>query len=577
MQRSVPFKYVSALAALLAILLLSGCATAPQEAAVPGQQNVSEAEPSETGVPPLDLSGELLKQLLVAELAYFRNDVLTSLEILEKLAFETRDVRIAEVVSLRAISQRQFDVASNTSDLWVQLRPDSASAWYANAVSQVATQKFAQAVEGFQNTLKLSTEAEETTVQNIVRTLSSNLEPKFAFGLFERIIEPFPDSIPGRLQLINLAVASEQSASLVDGLIAEGLEMQPGSGEFAAVSFALDLRRGKIEDAVAFAVAYLERYPDSVELRHSYARYLVEEGYYQEAVEQYEIISDPEAVYMQATLHEQANYPDLSRQKFLEFYELEPNNQAVLVNLAELALQSKDYDEASNWISQITSRNFSFSRFLLTADYVAGTRNVEQAVALLDEYPVESDQQKIRIYLSIDRLYRESGQLEKALSRINGGLDQFPGNTTLLIAKSYTAAELNLIDQVEDAAKAVLAKQPENALALNALGYTLVDQTDRVEEGTGYLEKALEQEPNDPYILDSMGWAQFKLGNYELAIELLETALSRRDDPVMAAHLGEVYWVQGREQKATQIWSRAQKKTPDSEILLETIERLTGQ
>ena len=215
------------MAALLAILLLSGCATAPQEAAVPGQQNVSEAEQAETGVPPLDLSGELLKQLLVAELAYFRNDVLTSLEILEKLAFETRDVRIAEVVSLRAISQRQFDVASNTSDLWVQLRPDSASAWYANAVSQVATQKFAQAVEGFQNTLKLSTEAEETTVQNIVRTLSSNLEPKFAFGLFERIIEPFPDSIPGRLQLINLAVASEQSASLVDGLIAEGIGNAP--------------------------------------------------------------------------------------------------------------------------------------------------------------------------------------------------------------------------------------------------------------------------------------------------------------------------------------------------------------
>ena len=577
MQRSVPFKHVSALAALLAILLLSGCATAPQEAAVPEQQNVSEAEPAETDVPPLDLSGELLKQLLVAELAYFRNDVLTSLEILEKLAFETRDARIAEVVSLRAISQRQFDVASNTSDLWVQLRPDSATAWYANAVSQVATQKFAQAVEGFQNTLKLSTEAEETTVQNIVRTLSSNLEPKFAFGLFERIIEPFPDSIPGRLQLINLAVASEQSASLVDGLIAEGLEMHPGSGEFAAVSFALDLRRGKIEDAVAFAVAYLKRHPDSVELRHSYARYLVEEGYYQEAVEQYEIISDPEAVYMQATLHEQANYPDLSRQKFLEFYKLEPNNQAVLVNLAELALQSKNYDEASNWISQITNRNFSFSRFLLTADYVAGTRNIEQAVALLDEYPVESDQQKIRIYLSIDRLYRESDQLEKALSRINEGLDNFPGNTTLLIAKSYTAAELNLIDQVEDAAKAVLAKQPENALALNALGYTLVDQTDRVEEGTSYLEKALEQEPNDPYILDSMGWAQFKLGNYELAIELLETALSRRDDPVMAAHLGEVYWVQGREQKAAQIWNRARKKTPDSEILLETIERLTGQ
>lgn len=559
------------MAALLAIALLTGCAT------VPGEEDVRQAELPQPAEPSLDLSGGLLKQLLVAELAYFRNDVLTSLEILEKLAFETRDARIAEAVSLRAISQKQFDVASNTSDLWVELRPESASAWYANAVSQVATKKYDQAVEGFQNTLRLSTEAEESTIQNIVRTLSSNVEPKLAFHLFGRVIESFPNSIPGRLQQINLAVASEQSDALIDGLIAEGLEMHPDSDDFAVVSFALKLRRGKVEEAKAFATDYLRQHPGSAEMRHSYARHLVDEGYYQEAVEQYEIISDPEALYMQGSLHEQANYPDLSRQKFLEFHQLQPNNQAVLVNLAELALQSKNYDEAGNWISQITSRNFSFSRFLLTADYVAGTRTVDQAIALLDEYPVESDQQKIRIYLSIERLYRESDQLDKALSRINEGLERYPDNITLLIAKSYTASELSLIDEAEDAAKAVLAKQPENPLALNALGYTLVDQTDRVQEGTDYLVKALEQKPNDPYILDSMGWAQFKLGNHELAIELLETALSRRDDPVMAAHLGEVYWTQGNEQKAVQIWNRAQEKTPDSEILLETIERLTSQ
>lgn len=577
MERMVPYQRVIAIAVALGMSLLAGCATAPQEASAPEQQNAVQAEQPESAVPPLDLSGELLKHLLVAELAYFRNDVLTSLDILEKLAFETRDPRIAEVVSLRAISQRQYDVASNTSDLWVQLSPTSASAWYANAVSQVVTKKYDQAVEGFQNTLKLSTEAEESTIQNIGRTLSSNADPKLVYELFARVIEPFPDSIPGRLQLISLAISSEHDDSLVDGLISEGLEKHPGSDRLAAVSFSVRLSRGNSADAIAFATGYLTRYPDSVNLRHSYARYLVDEGYYQEAVDQYEIISDPESVYMQGTLHEQANYPELSRQKYLEFHKLQPQNQSVLVNLAELALQKKNYDEAGTWISRITSRNLSFSRFLLTADYVAGTRDIEQAIELLDEYPVQSDQQKIRIYLSIDRLYRESGQIETALSRINQGLDRFPDNTTLLIAKSYTASELKLVDQAEDAAKAVLARQPENALALNALGYTLIDQTDRVEEGTSYIEKALEQKPNDPYILDSMGWAQYKLGNYERAIELLEIALSRRDDPVMAAHLGEVYWVQGLEQKAVRIWKRAKKKSPDSEILLETIDRLTGQ
>ena len=98
-----------------------------------------------------------------------------------------------------------------------------------------------------------------------------------------------------------------------------------------------------------------------------------------------------------------------------------------------------------------------------------------------------------------------------------------------------------------------------------------------MEEGTDYIAKALEIKPNDPFILDSMGWAHFKMGNFEDAIELLSVALSRRDDPVMAAHLGEVYWTIGRTQKARQLWDDAHKKSPDNEILIETIERLTSQ
>ena len=575
--RFLPKRSLLALALVLSVAQLSGCVPATKQAEVDSQGDAMAAAPPDAPIPKVDLSAEFLHQLLTAELAYYRNDVLTSLEVLEKLAFETRDPRIAETVSIRAISERQFDVASNTTDLWVELRPSSASAWYANAVSMVATKNYDRAVEGFQQTLQLSEDSERSTIQNIGRTLSSNLDPDIAFELFERVIVVSPDSAYGRLQLIDLAINAEQPASMVDELIATGLDIQPDSDDLAAVSFTLRLDRGRVEEALTFAEKFLKRYPESRNLRHNYARYFADEDLYQEAVAQYEILGDAESLYMQGNLHEQANYPELSREKYLAFYEIQPDNQQVLVNLAELAIDQKDYEQASYWISRITNRNLAFSRYLLTAKYIAGTRSIDEAVALLEEYPTDDMQQRLRITLVIEGLYRESGQNEKALAILDNALEEYPNNTTLLIAKSYTAAELHQIDLVESVVQALLAQQPDNALALNALGYTLIDQTDRVEEGTHYIEKALEIKPNDPYILDSMGWAHFKLGNYKQAAKLLEIALLRRDDPVMAAHLGEVYWVQGRTQKARQIWNRALKKAPDSEILIETVERLTGQ
>ena len=561
---------------ILSAFILSGCAATQPTADGTDAQGTAEAEDLRLA-PPVDLSAEILHQFLISELAYYRNDVLTSIEILEKLAFETNDPRIAEIASLRAIGNQQYDVASNTTDLWVMLSPDSAEAWFSNAVSMIATQRYDEAVEGFQNNLDLSTDPDQAKFQRVSRSLSGSVDPNLAFDLFDRIISEFPESIFGRLYSIELAVTAEKDEELIDQLITEGLAMAPKSDDMASAKFFVEIRRGAVSEAVEFAKKFLSRNPDSRNLRHHYARHLAGEGLYREAIKQYEMLTDAESLYMQGTLHEQANFPELSRDKFLAFHKLEPENQRVLINLAELALERKDFEEAGVWISRITNRNLGFSRDLLTAKYIAGTRNIDEAVALLEEHPTESQQERIRIILVVEDLYRNDGRFDDAFSVLEAGLEEFPGNTTLLLAKSYTAAELNLIDQVEITVNAILAQQPDNALALNALGYTLIDQTDRLEEGTDYIAKALEIKPNDPFILDSMGWAHFKMGNFEDAIEYLSVALSRRDDPVMAAHLGEVYWTIGRTQKARQLWDDARKKSPENEILIETIERLTSQ
>ena len=316
--------------------------------------------------------------------------------------------------------------------------------------------------------------------------------------------------------------------------------------------------------------------PDSPSLRSTYARYLTQAGLYTEAVEQYEFLSAPDTLYRIGTLHQRANYLDLAEKSFLRYVEMEPADQDALVSLAELYLSQKNYEEAKKWIRRITDRQLSFDKFLLGARYIAAVESVEAGISTLRQFRAQSDRELIAVYVAINEIYRDHDQFEDSIQTLNAALSQYPQNTTFLLARSYTAAELNMITLVEQDVQEVLKLHPNNPSALNALGYTLADQTDRLDEALELISSALEQRPHDPYILDSMGWVQYKLGNYEAAVENLTIALQRRRDPVMAAHLGEVYWMLGEKKKARRIWDKAAKESPDSKILLETIQRLTN-
>ena len=558
----------------LATLALSACVTPMQSAdqeSDPGSQTANAHSPE---LPSQSLSANLLSELFVAELSFYRGDAETSIELLEQIAFETRDPRIAETVSIRAISHQHYDAATNTSDLWVELSPESASAWYASAVTRIATEKYDEAVTSFTNMLQYA-ENQSEAISQIARVVSSNVQPAQAFSIFSKVILSTPDSVDGKLHLINMAAQAGLDSEL-DDMFAEAFELDADSDDIAAIKFALYLRQHRTDEAETFVQQFLSRYPDSPKLRSGYADYLSQLGLYREAVNQLEQVSHSESLYKLGVLHVQANYPELATEKFEAYHEQVPNDQSVFLDLAEIALSQKRYEETRKWITRITARQLAFDKLLLLARFTARTASVEDAISMLHEYETESDQEKISIYLTIDNVYRNSEQLEKAKMTLDDALEQYPKNRSLLLARSYTASELNMISLVESDIHALLAQDPDHVLALNALGYILADQTDRYDEALEFIEQALENRPHDPYILDSMGWVQYKLGNFADSVKFLKLAIEGRDDPVMAAHLGEVYWMQGKSRLARKTWDIALKKTPDSKILIETIKKFTN-
>jgi tetratricopeptide (TPR) repeat protein len=187
----------------------------------------------------------------------------------------------------------------------------------------------------------------------------------------------------------------------------------------------------------------------------------------------------------------------------------------------------------------------------------------------------ESDEELVRRLLIQEQVWRE-GAKDRARARqlLDEGLARFPENLELLYARGLLAATMNDVPLMEKDLREVLVKDPNNAHALNALGYTLADQTGRYAEAQQLVGRALELRPEDPFILDSMGWVQYRLGNHQAAVEYLDRALTKRDDAEIAAHLGEVLWVKGDKTRAEEVWGRALKHSPDNEILKGTVTRL---
>ena len=168
----------------------------------------------------------------------------------------------------------------------------------------------------------------------------------------------------------------------------------------------------------------------------------------------------------------------------------------------------------------------------------------------------------------------DAGYQEMALDVYAKALEADPDNEELLYARSLLAQKLGQLELAERDMQRILDNDPDNVRALNAYGYTLADQTDRYDEALGYISKALEQKPDDPAIIDSMGWVQFRLGNLGEARKHLEQAWELTRDSEIGAHLGEVLWTQGEYEAARSIWDEAKTTSPDNPVLLEVLRRI---
>jgi tetratricopeptide (TPR) repeat protein len=244
------------------------------------------------------------------------------------------------------------------------------------------------------------------------------------------------------------------------------------------------------------------------------------------------------------------------------------------LNLARIAEEDKRYAEALQWLDRIGGGEQYVNARVRRALVLGKMKRVEEGRKVLAETPAASNEERTQIVLAEAQLLREAKRYRDAYDVLAQALARAPDDTGLLYDAAMAAERLDKLDVMEGHLRQLIKLRPDYAHAYNALGYTFADRNIRLQEARELIERALELAPEDGYILDSMGWVYFRLGDLARAREYLERAYKLKPEAEVAAHLGEVMWAQGEREAARRLWREYRKKEPDNETLKATLARL---
>lgn len=554
---------------------------APAETATPAPENApADATADQQELPAVELSGEILYQILAAEMALQRRHYDQGIGRYLQLAEFTRDPRLAERTAQAALFAHDDARALQASRLWTELQPGRSEPHQMLIVAAIRNGLLEEALEHMEVLLSDADGLPEERFELLAGLLGREHDVHESFRLMERFVATRRDNPSALYAYAHLAMRAgemEKARQAVD----EALELRPGWHNAVALRVRILLLADGPDAAMSYLARAVEDNPGNNELRLAYARMLTEVRHFQDALDQYALLAERVSPNTEVLLAMGMLYLQMDRIDEAE---------AVLLRARRNGLQSADLSFYLGWIAEKRgdasqaiayyaalppdTENY-FEARLRIAILTAGEGDILSARRQLQMLRLDEPAQQKRLYLIEGELLRQAGSYEAGLDLLGAALEAFPVDFDLLYARALLAEVADQLDVVESDLRLILEHDPAHVDALNALGYTLADRTDRYREAYDYIHRALELSPDNNAILDSMGWVLYRLGNYDEAIKYLQRSLDLRHDHEVAAHLGEVLWVSGDRDGAMAVWERALEAFPDGKVLRETMQRLT--
>jgi len=608
MSKILPFKKTSAalpgtslLLPLILASLLSACATAPNESdgsngsvsgANSAEINTNQAAATPTSedsqpIPaPLDIeyghfSEDVLARVIIAEMAGQRGYNQKALNDYLELARETNDLNIIKRASRIASFLRDVPASIETGNLWLAKEPNSQEALRTLAFQMVAMGRYREAMDHLRNLLTQGATIDFRLITN--QTAIDNNAALMIDALiadFEELTALYPANQSLRLGLAHLYQQNtqiEQAYELVR-VLAQEMNDNP---EVVILEVDLLEQMGNTALAEKRLEQGLRNNENHKELRFQYGRKLLDEQRYREAHDQFQIIveqfpEDYDMLYSLALISMEINMLNEAKQYFQRLVENAQRLDDAHYYLGYINVQENNPTEAIGHFINVNSGG----------NFLQAQRSLAELMIRAGRYPeVKARFQNIRFrnpdynipLLTLEaNVLLDKGLFNEASTVLNNAVGAFPNNIQLLFLRSVYAQEVNDLLLMEVDLRKIIQLNPTSPAAYNSLGYTLADRTNRFDEAYQLILRAVELAPNDPAIIDSLGWVQYRLGLYEEARENLDRAYELFPDHEVAAHLGEVLWVMGDKSAARKVWRRALESQPDSEHIRSTMERLTS-
>ncbi|MHB1585593.1 MAG: tetratricopeptide repeat protein [Acidiferrobacteraceae bacterium] len=561
------------IAALALSSLLAACGTLPRR---PQPPPAPAAKP--VVYPKVALTTHLMYNVLLGEIAGERGDFDISTKYLGAAASSTRDPRLARRTTEIALYAGQYDRARRAAQIWVQAEPKSVAAHEAYAQSLLGDNRPSEARRELTTVLRLSPPAQRADVYlamaGLLARQPAGSDPS---KLMQSLVALNPRSAHAYFALARLDAERVRIAA-ARRAIDKSLTLKPAWEQAAIFKGRILMLGGHAEEAARFYHSFLYTYPQATELRLNYARYLVNIKDWSAALREFGKVvrdrpDDAEANYAGGLLAMQmARYQEASH--YLHHtLALQPGNHQVEIDLGDLAEAQKHYARAHYWFHRGAHGASQFSGELHIALLNAREGHLNRASARLNSLRGTGQAERVQLVLATDEVLSRQHRYQDALRRLDEGLKRYPENTQLLYAHALAERKLGRLAAQERDLRAILKKDPQNVEALNALGYTLTNHSTRYQEAFVLIAHALKLQPGDPYIMDSMGWAYFRLGHLKKATRYLRQALAVRPDAEISAHLGEVLWKRGNHGQAEAVWKRALKQNPHSRPLQRVIKQ----
>lgn len=567
-------KFIAAATALALGLLHADLSLAAGEKAAKTAKH--PVVPSVTESVVEDAFGRDVFQTLLGEFALQRGDVKLGLEAWSDLAVRTRDPQVIARATEVASFARQYDMALDLTKLWLEVEPDSAKARQAQSSLYVLANRLDDLAPQLGTLLEQDPPNLGNNLMQLNRLLVRHADKQAVARLVDRLAAPY-DNVPEAHFAMAQAAANAGDYLRALNEAEKSLLLRPDWEAAALVRAQLQARQS-VPTAIDSLSGFVGRNPAAADARLTLARLLISEKSYNEARVHFDRLlgdypDNPEVIYPVAMLALQQGDAATGRRHLEKLLKTDfPDKNAIHFFLGQLDEEQAEPDAALLNYRLVSGGEQLVAARLRAAQILQRQGRQEEARELFHDAGA-SAAEKTQLLLAEAQMLRDSGHEKEALALLESALARQPDNLDLLYEVAMLADRLGKHELLERRLKHLLVLKPDHAQGLNALGYSWAERNVNLGEAERLIAKAVQLAPEDPYIMDSMGWVQYRQGKLALAQKTLERAYGIRADPEIAAHLGEVLWIRGHQDEARQLLQDAIRKNPDNEVLAGVVKK----